>query len=251
MKPLCHRFRFVVGSLFALFFAAGLDLRPAGTAESMQYVILTAGTSCSIKVGNIDIKSFRILTPIQQLGAMADSNAIFSVHVCECLLLGGDKQKCAKSAMLKAARSLPLKQREKVRLGGRIFILIEKPSEFIGLYSALSASYPRPASNLAWQILHNVRDQPTTAPHGSQPPPDGLEPTTPPILSDGGPNNDKKNHCEVESNVCINPATRNPSMEFEFKCEGLPTMVFSSDGKAGIKIGAVEVSFSASDEKPH
>lgn len=251
MKPLCHRFRFVVGSLFALFFAAGLDLRPARTAESMQYVILTPGTSCSIKVGNVDIKSFRILTPIQQLGAMADSNAIFSVHVCECLLLGGDKQKCAKSAMLKAARPVPLKQREKVWLGGRMFIFIENPSEFIGLYSALSASYPRPASNLAWQILHNVRDQPTTAPDGSEPPPDGLGPTTPPILSDGGLKNDKKDLCEVERNVCINPETGNPSVEFELKCEGLPTMVFSTDGTVGMKIGPVEVSFSARHEKPH
>jgi hypothetical protein len=61
----------------------------------------------------------------------------------------------------------------------------------------------------------------------------------------------KKDRCELESNVCINPATNEPSAEFELKCEGLPTIVFSTDGKAGSKIGPVQVSVSTHREKEH
>jgi hypothetical protein len=40
-----------------------------------------------------------------------------------------------------------------------------------------------------------------------------------------------------------------PTAEFEVKCDGLPTIVVSTDGKAGLKLGPLEVSISAGEKK--
>jgi hypothetical protein len=244
-----------------MLFCAAFGLRQ-GHADNLEYVVLLPGTSCSIVVGDVNISKFRMLIPARQLAATANKTGILRIHVCECLLMGGDPQVCAIAAVTKAARHVRLTQDDERRLDGRIFVYIEKAADFGSLYSTLSSNYAPRTSNLAWKILHEPAT-PDAAPGATQTSPAGSEndaggphPPSPPsssMSSHGNEkaDNNKKNHCELESNVCINPATNEPSAEFELKCEGLPTIVFSTDGKAGLKIGPLEVSVSAHGGKEH
>jgi hypothetical protein len=54
----------------------------------------------------------------------------------------------------------------------------------------------------------------------------------------------EKRKCEVEPEVCLKPGTGELSANYEVKCEGLPPIIVSTDGKAGVKIGSMEVSVS-------
>ena len=168
----------------------------------------------------------------------------------------GDPRQCASAAVLKAARPLRLTPAEEMLLGGRIFVLVNDQAEFIKLYGALSATYPRYDTGFAWTTLRRVSQEVATDTSGAgvASPPNGPAPPVPPAASaatgDSDINDkDKERRCELETNLCVNPATRDPSAEFELKCKGLPTVTFSTDGKAGLKIGPVEVSYSANGEK--
>jgi|SRR5580700_2999287 hypothetical protein len=217
--------------------------QPCHAATIEQYVVVLPGPTCSIVVGNIDIKSFRLLIPASRLRSLANNTAIVQVHVCECYLLQGDPQKCALDAVTKAARQVPMAQQEATMLGGQIFMLVEDSTDFAKLYSALSSAYPPQTGSPASRILHGIGAPPgrAAAPPPQPPPPGGRLPS--PV----GEQQNKKKSCEVSPSVCIDPKTDELSAEFEFKCEGLPTFVFSTDGKAGLKIGPLEVSVSAND----
>jgi hypothetical protein len=247
---------FLAALLIARYFLA-TDL--ARAAESMNYVVLLPGQTCSIDFDDANIpsiRSFRILAPIGALDDLAKKAFVINAHVCECFLLPGDPRQCAAAVISKAARPLRLTQAEEMVLGGRIFVLVNDQVEFIKLYGALNATYPRYDSGFAWTTLRRVSQEIATnsSGAGAVSPPNGPAPPAPPAGSastgDSDTNDkDKERHCELETNLCVNPATRDPSAEFELKCKGLPTVIFSTDGKAGLKIGPVEVSLSANGEK--
>jgi hypothetical protein len=245
-----------------LFFAAVLcasfaELSYAASDE--RYVAVLPGPTCSIKVDNVSVKSFRILIPARRLKDIANSTAVITVHVCECFLQGGDQKECAFEAVTKAARQVQVSREDAALLGDRIFVFLQDPNEFVSIYSALTAAYPTRTSNIAWHLLRDLNPATSTAAAGGtggtgggrvepplQPPPDGPKPI-PPILQE----REKKRSCEIEPNVCINPKTNETSAEFEMTCEGFPPIVFSTDGKAGFKIGPVEVSISVGGGDKH
>jgi hypothetical protein len=250
--------RFVVASILLtpLSIFSG---RPLFAANADQYVLVLPGPTCSIKIENVDVKTFRMLLPVDQVKRVVNSTTIISVHVCECFLLGGDLQKCALDAITKAARPVQLPTQDAALLAGRIFVFIESTDEFSKVYLSLSSAYPRQASNVAWRILRAATPSSAAGPGA---PPSALPPQSPPpqspppAITPGASAGDeqqpeRKRACEVESNVCVNPKTDETSAEFELKCEGLPPIVFSTDGKAGLKIGPLEISLSVGGGDKH
>jgi hypothetical protein len=225
----------IIASLWALMVWTALETMPA---HSEQYVVLRPGPTCSVKIGDVDLKSFRMLVPIAHVDKFVNRTAIVTVHVCQCLLESGDPQKCALDAMIKSAQRLQVGESAEGELGGRIFIYLTNASEFLDLYTALNLSYPDPAPALAWQILRNL-----------PPPPPPPPPPVPNLIFD--PDNHEKGgqRCHIEPSLCVSPDITKPTVEFEVKCEGLPTIVISTDGKAGLKLGPLEVSISAGKEK--
>jgi hypothetical protein len=78
---------FLAALLIARYFLA---VDPGHAAESMNYVVLLPGETCSIDFDNANIpsiRSFRILAPIGTLGDLAKNAFVINVHVCECLLM--------------------------------------------------------------------------------------------------------------------------------------------------------------------
>jgi hypothetical protein len=233
--------------LLGLGFFAGL-----AHAEERNYVIVSSG-ACSLILDDVDVKSFRILIPFAHLQKLGDSQSPVRAHSCECLLLEGESQACIVEAVTKAARRVALSKSEEALLDGKIFVVIDDASQFSGLYAALNSNLPQRRATLAWRLLHSP-SQATTASAGgaSSGPPGGPAPPLTPAEpghkgdSEGGK---KKNKCELEPNVCMNVANGKSSMEFELKCEGMPPILVSTEGKAGLKIGPLEVSLSAGGDK--
>jgi hypothetical protein len=209
-------------------------------------LIVTNGKSCSVVIAGTNIQAFHMLLPIDQLKLVADDRSILSVHVCECLLTPGDSRTCALATITKSALPIKLDDAQLRQLGGRIFIRIEDPSKFSELYSALNVNYSPPNYALAWQLLQSGAGVvPPPPPTISPPPPSPPDRNLP--LSERK-DKESKHHCELESSVCIN-SKGDPSAEFELKCEGLPPIIVSTDGKAGLKVGPLEVSISAGGSK--
>jgi hypothetical protein len=225
----------VIASLLALTFVPALGTVPA---RSEQYVVLRPGPTCSVKIGDVDLKSFRMLVPVAHVDKFVNRTAIVTVHVCQCLLESGDPQKCALDAMIRSAQRLQVGETAESQLGGRIFIYLTNASEFVNLYTGLNLNYPDPAPALAWQILRNL-----------PPPPPPPPPAVPNLIIDNDNHGKSGQRCHIEPSLCISPDITKPTAEFEVKCEGLPTIVVSTDGKAGLKLGPLEVSISAGGEK--
>ncbi len=76
-------------------FSFALLGRPNDAAANERYLVVLPGETCSINVGDVGVKSFRMLIPADRLKAVANNTTVVRVHVCECLLAGGDMQKCA------------------------------------------------------------------------------------------------------------------------------------------------------------
>jgi hypothetical protein len=201
------------------------------------------GPTCSVEVDKIAVKSFRLLIPASQLQVLTNSTTIIRVHVCECFLMGGDLQKCALDAVTKAAQQVQVSPQDAAALDGRIFVLIDDSADFAKVYSALISAYPPPTPSPAWRILHGG------APPGGVTEPPSQPPSPPPGGSKPSPVGERS--CKISSTVCIEPKTDEASAEFELKCEGLPPIVFSTDGKAGLKIGPLEVSLSVGGSDKH
>ena len=240
----------------ALLFAALLAVAfgTAGNAATTdQYVLLSPGPACAVDIFNIGVKSFRVLIPAARLQNLIGSTAIVSVHVCECALMGGDPEKCALDRVTKSARPVEISPDDVAALGGKMFVLIQDPDDFAKVYAALTSTYRSQTPNPAFRIMHDPRANGAAPPGGGSIPP-SQPPAPPPSGSNAsltGPDQDKKKACEVSSSVCIDPKTLEASIEFEVNCDGLPPIVFSTDGKAGVKIGPLEISVSAGDRDKH
>ena len=224
------------------------NLPTIAVAKNDNYVVVRPGPACSIIVGKLDVRSFHMLLPASQIKNLVTNTSIVNIHVCECLLSPGDPQKCAIKAVSSNVLSVKLDPAEQTQLAGRIFIMVDDPSDFLELYATFRTLYPHDSMAPAWDILHQAVSIPPPPP-----PPPPITPTPPPPIppTPSPDHEDKKKQCELETNVCINPKSHAPSAEFEVKCKGLPTMVFSSDIKAGFKVGPVEVSVSAEGTKEH
>lgn len=235
------------------------NLPTIAVAKNDNYVVVEPGPACSIIVGKLNVRSFHMLLPASRIADLATSNSIVNIHICECLLSPGDPQKCAIDAVSKNVLPVKIDPAEQTQLAGQIFIKVDDPSDFAKLYAALTTLYPHEPLPAAWAILHRaVKERPSVArssaggispPKGPSNPP--TLPPSPPSASMLGDEDKKKKQCELETNVCINPASGAPSAEFEVKCKGFPTIVFSTDIKAGIKVGPVEVSVSAEEINEH
>lgn len=218
-------------------------------AGPTKYAILTQGTSCSLDISEVSIKSFRLLAPVNQIDKLA-GKGIINVHVCECYLMGGNLQKCMLDAVRKAETPHPLTKEQADLLGGKMFLLLPDTDEFVALYLALQSDSSAAAFELATRLLQQaaVARSPDAPP--APPPP----PREPPKKVDA---EGAKRHrsCEVEPQICVKPkksegketkSSEGPDLvaEFELKCEGFPTIIVSTEAKAGFKVGPLEVSVS-------
>jgi hypothetical protein len=247
-----RHYKLLAGSFLIAVLSAAFGW-PAVAENNEQYVMVSPGHACSLEVENIGIKSFRMLIPVARLKDITENTAILSVHVCECYLLGGDQQKCALDAITKTARQVDVAPQDTALLGGRIFILLEDSTDFAKIYTGLRSMYPPPTWNAAWRIMHDL-DASALPQTGRGAEPSSLPPPPPagPTLSPAHEQQQKKKHsCEVSSNVCIDPKTNEASAEFELNCDGLPPIVFSTDGKAGLKLGPLEISLSVGGSDKH
>lgn len=238
-----------IATFLASLFGLGFYATPA-RADKSSYVIVSSG-ACSLIFDDVDVKAYRILTPAARLKMLADSRSPLRAHSCECLLLGRDSQSCLLEATKKAARPASLSKDEEALLDGRIFVVIDDSSQFSALYNALNSDLPQRRSALAWKLLHAASPATTVSVGGANSGP----PTTPPVTptwhgyNDSSGSGKKKRRCEIEPSVCMNVANGEPSMEFELKCEGWPPISVSTDGKAGLKIGPLNLSVSKNDDK--
>ena len=220
-------------------------------AQSLDYVVVGPHPMCSIIVGKVTVDSFEVLLPASRIPDLATNRTIATVDVCECRLLSGDLKKCAIEQLSKNAQSAQLNSEEETILGDRIFIKLNKPDDFARLYTDLSETYPRHPDATA-QILARAlagASSPPRSPPSSPPPTPPLPPSPPGMtpLPNKSADNEKR-RCELGAKVRIDPKTGVSSIEFEVECEGLPTIVFSTEIKTGIKVGSLEVSNSANDE---
>lgn len=220
-------------------------------AGPTKYAILTQGTSCSLDISEVSIKSFRLLAPVNQIDKLA-SKGIINVHVCECYLMAGNLQKCMLDAVRKAETPQSLTKEQADLLGGKMFLLLPDRDEFVALYLALQSESSAAAFELASRLLQQVAVTPSPdAPAPPAPPPPPREPAKN-VDAEGG-----KRHrsCEVEPQICVKPkksegkeskSSEGPDLvaEYELKCDGFPPIIVSTEGKAGFKVGPLEVSVS-------
>ncbi|MDA9481417.1 hypothetical protein XI07_05230 [Bradyrhizobium sp. CCBAU 11445] len=222
-------------------------------AGPTKYAILTQGTSCSLDISEVSIKSFRLLAPVNQIDKLA-GKGIINVHVCECYLMAGNLQKCMLDAVRKAETPQSLTREQTDLLGGKMFLLLPDRDEFVALYLALQSESSAAAFELASRLLQQV----AVAPSPDAPPPPAPPPPPPPrepaknVDAEGA-----KRHrsCEVEPQICVKPKKSEGKesrssegadlvAEYELKCDGFPPIIVSTEGKAGFKVGPLEVSVS-------
>ncbi|MGY3473616.1 hypothetical protein [Bradyrhizobium ottawaense] len=220
-------------------------------AGPTKYAILTQGTSCSLDISEVSIKSFRLLAPVNQIDKLA-GKGIINVHVCECYLMAGNLQKCMLDAIRKVEAPQSLTKEQGDLLGGKMFLLLPDRAEFVALYLALQSESSAAALELASRLLQ----QAAVAPSPDAPPP----PAPPPPPREPAKNVDAKGakghrSCEVEPQICVKPkksegkeskSSEGPDLvaEYELKCDGFPPIIVSTEGKAGFKVGPLEVSVS-------
>jgi hypothetical protein len=220
-------------------------------AGPSKYAILTKGQSCSLDIAEVQITSFRLLAPMEQIDKLT-KDGLINVHVCECYLVGNTK-KCILDAVRKAELLQSLKKDELDLLGGKMFLLIENREEFAALYMALQTGSSSAAFDLASRLLQQSKVAPPTV----APPPTSPPPPSPPTPSGHLAGDAEKRHrrCEAEPQICVKPkktdehetkSSDGPDVtaEFEVKCEGFPPIIVSTEGKAGFKVGPLEVSIS-------
>jgi hypothetical protein len=219
-------------------------------AGPSKYAILTKGKSCSFDIAEVSIKSFRLLAPMEQIDKLANKGLV-NVHVCECYLMPGNLQKCVLDAVRNAEVLPNLRKDEADLLGGKMFLLIENRDEFVALYMALQTGSSPAAFDLASRLL---RDSSIAPPPAAPPPPAPPSPPRPTGRSDLNAEKGHR-HCEVEPQICVKPKksdekdskasdSSDVTAEFEVKCEGFPPIIVSTDGKAGFKVGPLEISVS-------
>ena len=143
-------------------------------AKNDNYVVFGQHPVCSIIVGEVSVSSFHMLLPASQIKNLVTNNSIVNIHVCECLLLGGNQQKCAIAAVSKNALPVQIDPAEQTQLAGRIFILVDDPSAFLKLYTTFKTLYPHEFMAPAWDILHRA----VSVDGGSD---SGQPPPTPPL----------------------------------------------------------------------
>ncbi|WP_439360493.1 hypothetical protein [Bradyrhizobium sp. DASA03007] len=219
-------------------------------AGPTKYAILTQGTSCSLDISEVSIKSFRLLAPVDQIHKLA-GKGIINVHVCECYLMAGNLQKCVHDAIRKAETPQSLTKEQADLLGGKMFLVLPDRDEFVALYLALQSE----SSAAAFELASRLLQQAAVAPSPDAPPP----PTPPPPrepAKNADPEGAKRHRsCEVEPQICVKPkksegkeskSSEGPDLvaEYELKCEGFPPIIVSTEGKAGFKVGPLEVSVS-------
>jgi hypothetical protein len=216
-------------------------------AGPSKYAILTKGKSCSFDIAEVSIKSFRLLAPMEQIDKLAGKGLV-NVHVCECYLMPGNLQKCVLDAVRNAEVLPNLRKEEANLLGGKMFLLIENQEDFVALYMALQTGSSPAAFDLASRLL---RDSNIAPPPVAPPPP---TPPSPPSPTGKSGLDAEKGHrrCEVEPQICLKPKKSDEkdsnssdiTAEFEVKCEGFPPIIVSTEGKAGFKVGPIEISVS-------
>ncbi|MDA9523403.1 hypothetical protein XI06_24750 [Bradyrhizobium sp. CCBAU 11434] len=220
-------------------------------AGPTKYAILTQGTSCSLDISEVSIKSFRLLAPVNQIDKLA-GKGIINVHVCECYLMAGNLQKCVLDTIRNAETPQSLTKEQADLLGGKMFLLLPDRDEFVALYLALQSE----SSAAAFELASRLLQQAAVAPSPDAPPP----PAPPPPPREPAKNVDAegaKRHrsCEIEPQICVKPkksagkeskSSEGPDLvaEYELKCEGFPPIIVSTEGKAGFKVGPLEVSLS-------
>ncbi|KGT77967.1 hypothetical protein MA20_20185 [Bradyrhizobium japonicum] len=239
--------------MFAILgFLTALLPGPSFAAGPTKYAVLTQGKSCSLDISEVSIKSFRLLAPVDQIDKLA-GKGIISVHVCECYLTAGNLQKCMLDAVRKAELPQSLTKNQTDLLAGKLFLLLSDRDEFVALYLALQSDSSAAAFELASRLLQQSAAAPPVAPPPPAPPspPPPREPTKN-VDAEGA-----KHHrsCEVEPQICVKPKKSDEKeakssegsdlvAEFELKCEGFPPIIVSTEGKAGFKVGPLEVSVS-------
>jgi hypothetical protein len=239
-------------------------------AGPTKYAILANGPTCSIKIENTSIKSFRLLAPTDQIDKLA-SKGLVTVDVCECYLMPGNAQKCMLDQVRKTEFVQALKKDEVDLLAGKMYLFVENRDDFVALYMALQTSSSTAGLELASRLVQQSR---AASPPPATPPSAASPPAPPPPPRAGGEASleaEKRNRgCEVEPQICVKPkkpaegeskAPGGPetkpareamstsdgtdfTAEFEVKCEGLPPIIVSTEGKAGFKVGPLEVSIS-------
>ncbi|RXG85852.1 hypothetical protein EAS61_34895 [Bradyrhizobium zhanjiangense] len=116
------------------------------------------GTSCSLDIWQVSIKSFRLLAPVNQIDKL---EGIINVHVCECYLVAGNLQKCMLDAVTKAETPQSLTKEQADCSAGRCFLLLPDGNEFVALYLALRSESSAAAFVLASRLLQQAAVAPS------------------------------------------------------------------------------------------
>jgi hypothetical protein len=135
-------------------------------------------------------------------------------------------------------------------LGDRVYLRLNRPEDYFKLYSASSADGVPAQVDLASQIFEAPVSAPSSGLGGSNGGTPGNGGTggggggridLPAFNNDTGDKDKKKKKCELEpAEVCVKPSNHEVSAKFELKCEGVPPIVVSTSGEAGVKVGPLE-----------
>ncbi|RXG84921.1 hypothetical protein [Bradyrhizobium zhanjiangense] len=125
-------------------------------AGPTKYAILTQGTSCSLDISEVSIKSFRLLAPVNQIDKLAGEGIINVSHVCECCPPAGNLQKCMLDAVRKAETAQSLTKEQADMLGGRCSCSFSTGTNLSPLTLVLQSESSAAAFELASDLLQQA-----------------------------------------------------------------------------------------------